>query len=75
MNELKKYLLKFDDKSPRRKEKERLAKKLGVSPSTIAYWMHDSASLPSATKCIQLENATNGEVEAKKMRPDVFDCV
>lgn len=49
----------------------RLAKKLGVSSVLVHQWAHGKRQVP-AHRCLPIEKATDGKVQAARLRPDVF---
>ncbi len=48
-----------------------LAKRIGVTPQALNQWMKGLRPVPAA-RCQQIELATDGQVTARELRPDVF---
>ncbi|KMJ46924.1 YdaS family helix-turn-helix protein [Xenorhabdus khoisanae] len=53
----------------KRGEAKRLAEKLGVSSSYLSQMAHGHAPVPLA-RCFDIENATDGKVTRKDLRPN-----
>jgi len=49
----------------------KLAKMIGVTPPTVYQWLKGARPVP-ATRCIAVEDATNGVVTRHDLRSDVF---
>lgn len=47
-----------------------LARLLDVKPPTISQWLNASRPIP-AERCVQIEEATNGQIRCEELRPDV----
>jgi DNA-binding transcriptional regulator YdaS (Cro superfamily) len=47
-----------------------LAKALGVTPGAVNQWVSGLTTV-SAERCIQIEQATGGQVRCEDLRPDV----
>ena len=49
----------------------RLAAQIGVHPVMVSQWVNGIKAVP-AERCPAIERATNGEVTADQLRPDVI---
>lgn len=49
-----------------------LAKFLGVGRNNVWNWLNRDKRAPPAEHCLAIEVATEGQVTAKQLRPDVF---
>jgi DNA-binding transcriptional regulator YdaS (Cro superfamily) len=47
-----------------------LARKLDVSPPTVAQWASNTRPVP-AERCPQIDRATSGAVRCEELRPDI----
>lgn len=65
--DLKSYL----DLCPRG-EAKRLAREINDYPSNISLWKSGKKSIP-VSKCLLLENITNGQVSRKELRPKDYE--
>lgn len=54
--------------------KSELADTLGVSQGMISQWVNNTRPV-SIKRCVDIENATNGKVTRKDLRPDDWFCI
>jgi DNA-binding transcriptional regulator YdaS (Cro superfamily) len=52
----------------------RLAKNLNVTPSTLNQWVKGVRPIP-VVHCVAIEQATNGKVTRKDLRPDDWHLI
>jgi DNA-binding transcriptional regulator YdaS (Cro superfamily) len=48
----------------------KLAKSLGVPPSSVSFWKANDRKTP-VLHCIEIEKLTKGEVRCEELRPDI----
>ncbi len=48
-----------------------LAAAMGNTPAAVRHWANGTRSVP-ATRCVDIEAATSGQVTRYELRPDVF---
>lgn len=49
-----------------------MAQYLGITPTWMSVLIHDPKRRPSAMLCVKIEQATQGLVTKKELRPDLF---
>jgi DNA-binding transcriptional regulator YdaS (Cro superfamily) len=52
---------------------KKLADKCGVKPQSLNAWVHGDIKKIPLERAYQIQNATNGQVTAREIRPDLPD--